>query len=124
MKSYSNFSKKVEAFKSTTSNVTCLLLNLTLGSKGLNLTEATHVFLVEPTLKADEEMQAIGRVHRIGQTKETFVHRFIVKRTIEETIYSNFIQQREKWARKEFTINDLEKLFDVNPYQDIDADDE
>lgn len=89
----------------------------------MNLIEATHVFLVEPILNADEEMQAIGRVHRIGQTRETFVHRFITKKTIEETIHSKIVQEREKWARKEFTIKDLEELLDVNTEQDIDADD-
>eukprot|EP00967_Tisochrysis_lutea_P153110 scaffold301448_cov17-Tisochrysis_lutea.AAC.2 len=52
-----------------------LLLNMTSGGAGLNITEAQHVLFAEPLLDAAAEAQAIGRVHRIGQTRETHVHR-------------------------------------------------
>lgn len=109
----SNFSKQIEEFKDFTLGVTCMMLNLKFAGKGLNLTEATHAFLVEPILNADEEMQAIGRIHRIGQTRETIVHKFITKGTIEETLYNKIIQEKDKWIHKQFTIRDLESLFEV-----------
>lgn len=118
----SKFDKQVQEFKDYSKEVTCLLLNLKFGGKGLNLIEATHVFLIEPILNADDEFQAIGRVHRIGQTRETFVHRFITKDTIEETIYCKITREREKWTLKHFTIRDLEELFDVEN-DDVDFDD-
>lgn len=37
--------------------------------------EAQHVILTEPLLDPAVEAQAVGRVHRIGQTQPTFVHR-------------------------------------------------
>ncbi|XP_030850067.1 E3 ubiquitin-protein ligase SHPRH [Strongylocentrotus purpuratus] len=69
-------------------DITALLLPVHSGSKGLNLIEATHVLLVEPILNPASEMQAVGRVHRIGQTKPTVVHRYLVHETIEEKLHS------------------------------------
>jgi E3 ubiquitin-protein ligase SHPRH len=64
-----NLEKQIERFKDEKQNITALLLPIHLGGKGLNLIEATHVILTEPLLNPGEERQAIGRVHRIGQTK-------------------------------------------------------
>uniref|UniRef100_A0A182SRK5 RING-type domain-containing protein n=1 Tax=Anopheles maculatus TaxID=74869 RepID=A0A182SRK5_9DIPT len=106
------FYQSIEEFKDFSKGITCLLLPLRFGSKGLNLTEATHVFLVEPILNPGEEMQAIGRVHRIGQTRPTFVHRFIMLETIEATIHETIQGDRSgRWLSKDVTVEQLEQLF-------------
>ncbi|GAB1606975.1 E3 ubiquitin-protein ligase SHPRH-like, partial [Argonauta hians] len=68
--------------------VTVLLLPVHTGCNGLNLVEAQYVILTEPILNPAQELQAIGRVHRIGQTRPTEVHRFFIKATIEERMRS------------------------------------
>ncbi|XP_035152813.1 E3 ubiquitin-protein ligase SHPRH isoform X2 [Callithrix jacchus] len=77
------FQENLSAFKRDP-QINILLLPLHTGSNGLTIIEATHVLLVEPILNPAHELQAIGRVHRIGQTKPTIVHRFLIKATIEE----------------------------------------
>lgn len=77
------FQENLSAFKYDP-KINILLLPLHTGSNGLNIIEATHVLLVEPILNPAHELQAIGRVHRIGQKKATIVHRFLIKATIEE----------------------------------------
>ena len=68
----------IQTFKSS-SEVNVLLLATKSGANGLNLTEAVNVVLVEPVLSPAVEAQAVSRVLRIGQTKETHVYRLIVQ---------------------------------------------
>ena len=111
---HNQFSNTIKQFKDPDQKISCLLLNLRFGSKGLNLTEATHIFLVEPILNPGEESQAVGRIHRIGQTKKTFVHRFIVTGTIEESIHNTILQDKNgKWKSKNITTKNLEQLFEL-----------
>jgi hypothetical protein len=63
------------------------LLNAKRQSAGLTLVCATHVFLVEPSVNPATELQAMGRVHRLGQTKETWVHRYLIRDTVEVEVY-------------------------------------
>ncbi|EOD33102.1 hypothetical protein EMIHUDRAFT_59294, partial [Emiliania huxleyi CCMP1516] len=67
-------------------SVRVLLLPLKSGANGISLVEAQHVFLSEPLLERAVEAQAVGRVHRMSQTRPTVVHRFVMRGTIEEAI--------------------------------------
>ena len=53
--------KSVDTFKQN-EKINVLLMLYSHGANGLNLTEATHVMLVEPTLNKSQEIQAIGRI--------------------------------------------------------------
>lgn len=77
-------SEATKRFRSSDCDV--LMLNVKNGAEGLNLTEATHVFMIEPLLNCGLDSQAIARVHRIGQTKQTFVHRYLIEGTCEVKI--------------------------------------
>lgn len=79
------YTENVKRFQSDTSYV-ALILSPNSCAVGLNLTQANHVFLVEPAFKTSTEKQAFARADRIGQTREVHVHRFQVVGTIEETI--------------------------------------
>ncbi|TRY83450.1 hypothetical protein DNTS_016202 [Danionella cerebrum] len=118
------FQENLSSFKYE-EKINILLLPLHTGSNGLNIIEATHVLLVEPILNPAHELQAIGRVHRIGQTKSTFVHRFLIKSTIEERMQamlktaekrqvSNKVHSSTSMKHSEasvFTVADLAELF-------------
>ncbi|GMF58577.1 unnamed protein product [Phytophthora fragariaefolia] len=71
-----------------TCSAPCVLaLPFKVGANGLNIVEATEILLIEPLLSTSIEAQAVNRVHRLGQTRQTRVHRFIVRSSIEEGIY-------------------------------------
>jgi E3 ubiquitin-protein ligase SHPRH len=85
--------KGVEKFRRDPSKE-CFLLDAKSDSSGLNLVSATHVFLCEPLVNAAIELQAIARVHRIGQMRETTVYMYLINDTVEEAIYEISVNRR------------------------------
>lgn len=67
-------------------DVRVMLISLTAGNAGLNLTAASQVIVCEPFWNPFTEDQAIDRAHRIGQTKEVTVYRVLVAGTVEDRI--------------------------------------
>jgi superfamily II DNA or RNA helicase len=63
-----------------------MLVSLKAGGTGLNLTQADHVFLLDPWWNPKVEDQAADRAHRIGQDRPVMVYRMVAKDTVEEAI--------------------------------------
>jgi len=82
------FDRDISIFRDSSSSDTprVLLLMLKQGGNGLNLQQAQHVIFIEPIMDPGEEAQAIGRVDRMGQIKETFIHKFVVRDSVEENV--------------------------------------
>ncbi|KIY01312.1 uncharacterized protein Z520_02864 [Fonsecaea multimorphosa CBS 102226] len=85
-----------------------LLLSITCGGEGLDLTAANHAYLLEPQWNPMREEQAMARVHRLGQKKTVRLVRLVVKDTFEENIIR--LQGRKR------TLADL--IVDRSPLQE------
>lgn len=72
----------IDEFKKGKARV--LLMSLTSGGVGLDLSCANHVIIMDSWWNQALEEQAIDRVYRIGQKKKVEVHRLYMKGTIEE----------------------------------------
>ncbi|KAL5042289.1 hypothetical protein BDW71DRAFT_190308 [Aspergillus fruticulosus] len=83
----------IEKFKKDP-GIECFLLHAKAHSSGLNLINATHVFLCEPLINTAIELQAIARVHRIGQHRPTTVWMYLISETVEKSIYDISVSRR------------------------------
>ncbi|XP_069753508.1 helicase-like transcription factor isoform X2 [Narcine bancroftii] len=77
----------IESFQSSSPGApTIMLLSLKAGGVGLNLTAASRVFLMDPAWNPAAEDQCFDRCHRLGQTRDVVITKFIVKDTVEENM--------------------------------------
>ncbi|KAI1811590.1 SNF2 family N-terminal domain-containing protein [Poronia punctata] len=72
--------------------VECFLVSLKAGGVALNLTEASHVFIVDPWWNPAAEWQSADRCHRIGQTRPCTITRLC----IEDSVESRMVLLQEK----------------------------
>jgi SWI/SNF-related matrix-associated actin-dependent regulator of chromatin subfamily A3 len=67
-------------------STTILLASLSVCSVGLNLVAANHVIMADSWWAPAIEDQAVDRVHRLGQKRETKVWRLVVQGSVEERV--------------------------------------
>lgn len=85
--------KAIRTF-SNDDDIKVIMLSSESAASGTNLTKASQVIILDPIIGSYEfrrnmEGQAIGRAHRMGQKNKVTVVRFVIKNTIEETIYND-----------------------------------
>lgn len=69
------------------------LLTTRAGGLGINLTTADVVVLFDSDWNPQADLQAMDRAHRIGQTKQVYVFRFVTEHAIEERILDRAVQK-------------------------------
>lgn len=100
-----------------------MLLSLKAGGVGLNLTAASRVFLLDPAWNPAAEDQCFDRCHRLGQTEDVIVTKFVEKDSVEERMLELQKKKRELMAgafntkstaedRRQQRIRDVRTLMD------------
>lgn len=86
----SNSIKRDEAIRNFqrggTNRPSVFVITLRSGNVGITLTAASRVYLLEPCLDPATEVQAAGRIHRLGQDKPCHVVKFAFKNSYEANI--------------------------------------
>ncbi|CAO3631073.1 unnamed protein product [Cunninghamella blakesleeana] len=100
--------------------VTVFLISLKAGGVALNLTEASRVFICDPWWNPAAELQAMDRIHRLGQHRPIRITRLIIENSIESRIIQlqekktalvNSTIDKDLSAMDRLTVSDLRFLF-------------
>ncbi|ODQ68083.1 hypothetical protein NADFUDRAFT_20910 [Nadsonia fulvescens var. elongata DSM 6958] len=83
----------IDDFNSPKSDKFVFLLTTRAGGLGINLTTADIVILYDSDWNPQADLQAMDRAHRIGQTKQVYVYRFITENAIEEKVLDRAAQK-------------------------------
>ncbi|KAL9600076.1 MAG: hypothetical protein Q9219_003446 [cf. Caloplaca sp. 3 TL-2023] len=82
--------------------ITLILISIGAGGLGLNLTTGSKVYVMEPQFNPAAEAQAVDRVHRLGQTREVTITRFIMEGSFEEKMLA---LQKKKQRLADLSMN-------------------
>lgn len=92
----------------TNGDIKVIMLSSQSAASGTNLTKAKKVIFLDPIYgeykyRKDTENQAIGRAHRLGQQNNLIVVKFIIKKSVEEDIYYDNLDQDKENTKKDVT---------------------
>nr|CAD2138859.1 unnamed protein product [Meloidogyne enterolobii] len=78
--------QSIDAFNAPKSEKFIFMLTTRAGGLGINLATADVVIIYDSDWNPQVDLQAMDRAHRIGQTKQVYVFRFVTENSVEERI--------------------------------------
>eukprot|EP00483_Globobulimina_turgida_P007633 UN07648 len=122
----------VDEFNDANSKYLVLLLSNRAGGCGLNLIGANRLIMFDADWNPANDAQAMARVWRSGQLKETYIYRLFSTGTLEEKIFqrqtfkSDLAEQlvaaeEDMTDMTEFAVKELKKIFVYNKNTDCDT---
>ncbi|KAJ4364574.1 putative ATPase [Neocucurbitaria cava] len=98
------------------------ILSTRAGGQGINLAAADTVILFDSDWNPQQDLQAMDRAHRIGQTRNVIIYRFATRNTVEQKLLESAEAKRrlEKLViRKGGVRNDRGKTKGVEKEQEV-----
>jgi chromodomain-helicase-DNA-binding protein 4 len=78
--------KRIDEYNAPNSPYFAFLLSTRAGGVGINLATADTVIILDPDFNPHQDIQALSRAHRIGQTKKVLVFQLMTRGSVEEKI--------------------------------------
>jgi len=81
----------IRAFQDSTTGeggLKVLLATLRVAAVGITLTAANRVYMLEPTIDPQTAVQAAGRIHRLGQSREVHIVQLAYRNTLDVALLS------------------------------------
>ena len=97
--------KRIDEFNAPESPLFAFLLSTRAGGVGINLASADTVIILDPDFNPHQDIQALSRAHRIGQSKKVLVFQFVTRASAEERIMQ---MGRKKLALDHVLIQEMD----------------
>lgn len=78
--------RRIDAYNAPGSDLFAFLLSTRAGGVGINLATADTVIIMDPDFNPHQDMQALSRAHRIGQSHPVLCFQLMTRHSVEEKI--------------------------------------